>query len=274
MYDGDGKGNLELNYHKDVFKCWVCKDQNQMSGSITRLIKRYGTKKNQRDYRLFKPDIDYHLEKPPVVVTLPEGFKKLKDCTSKDYKYDAAMAYLRSRGITDDIIEKFDIGYTTEGTFYNRIIFPSYDEDGELNYFLARWFDKKPNKLKYINPDAEKQTIIVNENKVNWDATLYLVEGITDHIVTPNSIPLLGKFISEILLDKIYENAKGLVVIVLDADARDDAEFLYMKLNFGKLYGRIRICTVPEGYDPSKIFEKAGKRGIVQLLRSADKLIV
>jgi hypothetical protein len=50
---------------------------------------------------------------------------------------------------------------------------------------------KRNNKLKYINPKAEKQEIIFNIGKLNLDATIYLVEGVTDHIVTPNSIPLL-----------------------------------------------------------------------------------
>lgn len=270
--DGLDKGNLEINYHKDVFKCWVCKDTNHMYGSITRLIKKYGTHKNLRDYRLFKPDVDYHAEKVPVVVHLPEGFKLLKECTPKDYKYSAAINYLSSRGITNDIIEKYNIGYTTQGDYFNRIIIPSYDEDGELNYFVARWFDKAPTKVKYLNPDAEKQTIIINEKLINWDATIYLVEGMTDHIVTPNSIPLLGKYISNILIDKLYENAQGLIVILLDGDAREDAEFLYQKLNFGKLRGRIRICTTPDGYDPSLIHEKMGRKGVIKLLQSATKL--
>jgi DNA primase len=74
---------------------------------------------------------------------------------------------------------------------YNRIIIPSYDLNGDLNYFIARWYPKEYNKLKYINPKAEKQEIIFNIGKLNLDATIYLVEGVTDHIVTPNSIPLL-----------------------------------------------------------------------------------
>jgi hypothetical protein len=72
---------------------------------------------------------------------------------------------------------------------------------------------KEYNKLKYINPKAEKQEIIFNIGKLNLDATIYLVEGVTDHIVTPNSIPLLGKVISS---DKLlHDKAQGLIVILL-----------------------------------------------------------
>jgi hypothetical protein len=61
-------------------------------------------------------------------------------------------------------------------------------------------------------------------------------------------------------------------VIVLDDDAYEDAKRLYRELNFGDLRGRIKLVKCPEGYDPSKIFEKLGNKGIVKLLRGAYKL--
>jgi DNA primase len=274
MPEGDGKGNLEINYNKGVFKCWSCQETNHMHGPVTRLLKRYGTPKILRDYLLIKPDSDSIIAKEhiDVVVTLPDGYKKLSECTSKDFKSNLALNYLYKRGITDKIIKEFDIGYTIKGTYFNRIIIPSYDADGELNYFIARWFSSDYNKLKYLNPTAEKQEIVFNERKINWDATIYLVEGATDHIVTPNSIPLLGKIVSPMLLDLLHDKSCGNIVIVLDDDAYDDAVRIYNELNFGNLRDRIRIVTPPKGYDPSKIFETLGSIGIIELLRTARKL--
>jgi hypothetical protein len=273
-YEGDGKGNLEINYNRNMFKCWACPDTNHMHGPVVKLLKRFGTPKTLRDYLLVKPDADIIISKDKElnIVTLPEGYKKLSECTSKDYKYDEAIGYLNERGITPDIIKEFDIGYTTEGPFYNRIIIPSYDFDGTLNYFIARWFSKKYTKLKYINPKAEKQEIIFNALKINWDATIYIVEGVTDHIVVPNSIPLLGKFISLELIELLHDKAQGLIVVLLDGDAYKDAVKIYKQLSFGDLNGRIRICSPPDDYDPSKIFERMGNKGIVKLLRSSYKL--
>ncbi len=98
------------------------------------------------------------------------------------------------------------------------------------------------------------------------------MEGATDHIVTPNSIPLLGKFISPILLDLLQEKAKAYVVVVLDDDAYEDAKRLYHELNFGNLRDKIKLVKCPNGYDPSKVFEKFGAKGIVKLLKSSYKL--
>ena len=274
MPEGDGKGNLEVNYERSVFRCWACHDTNNMHGSVVKLLKKYATPKNLRDYLLLKPDADEFTEKEKsqVVVTLPEGFKKLSDCTDKDYKTSLAKRYLYDRGITDEIIKEFEIGYTIRGKYHHRIIIPSYDSEGVLNYFIARWFSKEKTKLKYINPEAEKQEIIFNEGKINFDATIYLVEGVTDHIVTPNSIPLLGKYISPMLLDMLHDNAMAFVVIVLDDDAFEDAKNLYRQLNIGDLRGRIKIVRCPDGYDPSKIYEKLGAKGITKLLMSARHL--
>jgi DNA primase len=274
MPDGDGKGNLEVNYERGMFRCWSCHDTNNMHGPVIKLLKKYGTPKILRDYLLIKPDTDIVLAKQHIIpdLELPEGYKRLAECTNKDWKSDIAKAYLYNRGITNEIIDEFDIGYTVKGRFFNRIIIPSYDSTGKLTYFIARWFSSEPNKLKYINPDAEKQEIIFNEGKINWDATIYLVEGATDHIVVPNSIPLLGKFIPEQLLEMLHDKANANIVILLDDDAYEDAKNLYRQLNFGNLRGRIKIIRPPEGFDPSKVFEKLKHRGIVLLLKTARTL--
>lgn len=274
LYEGDGKGNLEINYNKGVYKCWVCYETNRMYGPLEYLVKKYGTKTHLREYNLFKPEYNYNGngETQKIIVRLPEGYKKLSECTPKDYMSDLAKKYLYDRGITDDIIKEYEIGYTLIGDFKNRVIVPSYDEEGNLNYFIARWFLKKKTKVKYLNPSAEKSEIVFNENKINWDATIYLVEGVTDHIVTPNSIPLLGKFLSDKLKGLLHEKAKAFVVVLLDSDAYEDAERIYWELNTADLRNRVKICVPPEGHDPSSVFQYLGAKGIIKLLGNACQL--
>ena len=94
----------------------------------------------------------------------------------------------------------------------------------------------------------------------------------TDHIVTPNSICLLGKFISDLLLSMLQERSMSYIVIMLDEDAYEDTIKLYKRLNFGNLRGRIRVAVPPSNEDPSSIFQKYGKRGLVQVMSSAAPL--
>ena len=71
-----------------------------------------------------------------------------------------------------------------------------------------------------------------------------MVEGAFDHIFVPNSIPMLGKSISDLLFDKLYEKAKK-VIVLLDGDAWSDAQKLYDKLNGGRLFNKVWITKLP-----------------------------
>ncbi len=270
--DGDGNHKLAINYQRNIFRCWRCAFENNMYGKVPKLIKRYGNNRILKEYVLVRPDNDGEKHAlTQIEVKLPKGFKKLTDCDSSSYKYDTAYKYITDRGITDEMIDFYNIGYVVSGKRHDRIIIPSYDEFGDLNYYIARSWGKW-NKPKYLNPQAEKQLLIFNENKINWDGTIFLVEGAFDHIVIPNSIPLLGKMLSEKLKIALLEKSRAEVVIVLDEDAYDAALRIYKNLNVGGLYNRIKICIPPYGQDPSSIFEKDGNNGIIKLLKTSKQI--
>jgi len=267
---GDGKHKLSVNYSKNIFRCWVCGFKNGMHGYVPKLIKRYGNKKLLKEYFLVRPNSDdYKTEKKQIEVKLPEGFTKLIKDNDNQHEFYSAYNYIKNRGITDEMIDKFNIGYTVLGKYHNRIIIPSYDDFNDLNYFISRSWDKWK-KPKYLNPIAEKTELVFNEKVINWDSTLYLVEGVFDHICIPNSIPLLGKILHDNLKNKIYEKANAEIVIVLDGEAFDDAIKIYKTLNIGKLKNKIKLCTPPYNEDPSSIFQKQGNKGIIKLLRASD----
>lgn len=269
--NGDGKGNLEVNYNRGIYRCWSCSYTNNMHGFVPNLIKRFGNKKLLEEYLILKPEFVANTESAVIVNSLPEGYVKLSDANPKSHKFLEAKRYLQKRRIGFDMVDEFNIGYTTIGEYHDRIIIPSYDEFGEMNYFIGRAFEKRI-KPKYLNPEAEKEIIIFNENKVNWDSTIYLVEGVFDHIVIPNSIPLLGKYVHDKLFGLLQNKASSEVIVVLDNDALNDAIALYKKLNVDNLRDRVKICIPESGMDPSLIFEKTGKNGIIKLLKSSIKL--
>lgn len=238
---GDGKGNLEINYKYGVYKCWVCAESHETHGSIYKLIKKFGNPKQLKKYLLLKPEEDEEGNKRVYKpVRLPKEFILFKDATlglKLTPHYKKAFSYISKRNITELMLQIYNIGFCYSGIYENRIIVPSYDENKRLNYFIARSYLDKP-KMKYKNPEAQKETIIFNEHLIDWNETIYIVEGAFDSIFLPNSIPMLGKFMSEHLFKKLYENAKK-IVIVLDPDAWDDQERLYHRLNCGKLMGKV-----------------------------------
>jgi len=244
----DGKGNLEINYGKHVYKCWACSETNSTHGPLGKLFDQFASKKQKKVYLLIKPEeLKKEEEEKKIQLRLPEGYISFKDSNKRFIPHIEAMRYLTSRGITEDIIKKYNIGYTVTGDYSYRIIIPSYDIDGTLNYFIARsWV---PKKMKYKNPPVPKDEIIFNERLINWDKDIYLVEGVFDGFFLDNSIPMLGKKMSKLLFETLYNKAKANIIICTDGDAWKDGLRVYDELNGGVLYNKIKIIKLPKDKD-------------------------
>jgi len=277
MPDGDGKGNFEVNLNKGVYHCWSCGGTHQTHGSVFKLITKFGRKEHKKKLKqlgIQLEDVKTNIKKIEEIreIELPEGYQSFKDANPNSLPYKEAWNYLtKERNLTSEIIFKYKMGFTTQGDYAYRVIVPSYDINGKLNYFTGRaWLSRT--KPKYRNPDLPREEVIFNEQLVNWDTTVYIVEGPFDHIVVYNSIPMLGKDLHPKLYDMLMKNAKAWVVVLLDDDAWDRAKQIYSQLNVGKLHGRVRIIKMNEGYDISKVNEDFGREGVVEVLRGSFKL--
>lgn len=244
---GDGKGNLEINYSKHLYKCWSCGETLGTQGPLGRLFDKHATKAQKKVYNLIKPEELKQQEAKKPKLKLPEGYTTFEDSNPRFIPHIEAYRYLQSRGITDELIKKYKIGYTVTGDFAYRIIVPSFNKEGALNYFVARaWVQKK---MKYKNPTAEKDQIIFNEGLIDWDKDIHICEGAFDAFFLDNSIVMLGKKMSDLLFSTIYEKANGNIIICLDEDAFQDALKLYHTLNGGRLYNKIKIIKPPKDMD-------------------------
>ena len=277
--NGDGKGKFEVNVKRGVYKCWVCHDTNQTHGSIKKLFRSFGGPGIWAKVKKLGIDLskDTKRIKPEEVgeVHLPKGFVRFEDANSNSLVWKQGWNYLtKKRKLTEETIFKHNMGFTTEDKEYeNRIIIPSYDKDGELNYFTARsWLSYT--KMRYKNPDIPRETIIFNENMINWDGTIYLVEGPLDHVVVHNSIPLLGKDIHDKLISTIMEKATGYIVILLDGEDKvwNTVKKIYSKLNVSKLYNKIKVIKLNNNMDIGEVNEKFGRKGVVEVMRSSYRL--
>lgn len=286
--ESDGKYNMAVNYGEDMktkphFHCWRC----GTSGKLSKLLKDFGTHdsltkyyrelKDIRSSLLYNIDFgtnaeDFQFEN---TVELPKDYRKINE---KDKYAKEAIEYLQNRGLDKFFIETYNIGYipywSKDTEMRNRIIIPSYDEYGELNYYIARDYSGKRRYRKYNNPDVKKTLFVFNEDKINWYEDVTLVEGAFDHMVIPNSIPLLGKTLKRdyATFNAVVKKARCNVNILLDYDALNDAKKIYKLLNSTSLKGKIRLIECPNGYDASDIYQHFGKRGIKQLMTSAKMI--
>lgn len=263
---GDGKGNFEVNYINNVFKCWSCGETHDTHGSLYRLFNTWGNKIHLKKLSLIIPDEFIKQEKVYKPIKIPKEFISFAGVSrgvQLTHHYKRAKYYIDQRSITEEQIKKYNIGFCYEGEYADHIIIPSYDRENNLNYFVARNYGES--RRKYKNPEAEKEKIIFNERFVDFSRDVYIVEGPFDHIFVENSIPLLGKKLSNNLWSKLYDEAKGLIYICLDGDAYNDALMLYSKLHGGKLQGRVKVIRLPDEKDIADLKGQINNDWIIQL---------
>ena len=277
----DRKYNLEVNLQKQVYKCWKCCDTDGTSGKVLKLIKKYGNSFLYKQYKeelnnLIKAKLydinafqDNTLTIEENIVKLPDSFTKIKDIKKLTDK--RLIEYLKKRKITQDIINKYNIGYTTwddsDPFCRNRIIVPSYDEFGDLNYWSGRDYTGKA-KTKYKNSNTEKSEIIFQESLIDWDSDIFLCEGTLDAIYMDNCISLLGKSLTRKtkLYQTIKERANAKIIICLDGDTDiTETKYIYNLLNSGRTKGKIYYIRLDHFKDFGEVYEEYGKLGMIKL---------
>ena len=247
------KPKLQINVKTQKWHCWV---SNQGGHNLFQLFKKLKASKEQFDelaelvgdtkYRKYESK-----EVRKDVVRLPKEFKPMwKNGGGIIQKH--SWVYLQNRNITRGDIIRYGIGYCDEGLYSNRVIVPSYNSDGELNYFVGRSIYK--DGMKYKNPPVSKD-VIGFDLFINWDEPIVLCEGVFDAIaIKRNAIPLFGKTVPKILMKKIYEKCVKSIYILLDRDAIKDS--IKMIDGFMKNGIDVYFVNLEEG-DPSDVgFEK------------------
>ena len=145
------KPKLQINIVSQKWHCWV---SNQGGHSIYSLFKkinadsRYFTELKDL---VFTPSKSEDKTESKIIVSLPREFLPLWTMNKSLYR-NQAKSFLHKRGITDVDIKKYKIGFCDSGLYEGRIIIPSYDDKGILNYFVGRSFVGE--KMKYKNPNV------------------------------------------------------------------------------------------------------------------------
>jgi len=220
------KKKLSVNLKKNAWKCWVCDTSGK---KIFSLIRRFGDQKDitewlKLDKTIKIDDFDQRIlemfakkGEKTISLDLPTDYLFLgRENLSNSY---APIKYLKDRGIDADDIKKYKIGYCPYGEYENRIIIPSFDDEGNCNFFIARSY--YGNAYKYKNPPVAKIRMVFNELLINFSKPVIIVEGVFDAIrAGDNSIPLLGSTLSKnsLLRKRVVEN-NSIVYLALDADA-------------------------------------------------------
>tara|TARA_R110001583_G_scaffold36794_4_gene120904 strand:- start:74 stop:1012 length:939 start_codon:yes stop_codon:yes gene_type:complete len=264
------KRKFSINLDKNAFKCWVCDYRGR---NIRRVIRRFGsfTQLQKWDEITNRTDLErfaeLFMESEPETskekVQLPEEFTTL--CSRNIPPTGSyALRYLQNRGLTKEDIIKWKIGYCFSGEYRNRIIIPSFDEDGDCSYFIARSYSG--DSYKYKNPRASKD-IVFNELFIDWNKDLTLVEGVFDALVAGNAVPILGSTLrpGSGLLRKIVRNDTP-IYVALDPDAASkERRIIEMLLRYDLELYKIDVSGYEDvGSMPKEVFiERKNKASFI-----------
>ena len=214
------KPKLQINIQSGKWHCWV---SNVGGRNLFQLFSKVGASKQHFDELIVLvddiPRYKQNKDSKEEIVQLPKEFKPLWNGGDGIVKRHA-LSYLYKRGIDDSDILKYNIGYCDDGIYSNRVIIPSYDSEGQLNFFVGRDFYNS--KMKYRNSTTTKD-IIGFELFINWDEPIILCEGVFDAMsFKRNAIPLYGKTVMNKLQKKIIESKMKKIYLALDSDALSD----------------------------------------------------
>ena len=215
------KKKLSINLNNWSCHCWVCDLKGK---NLSLILTKYLSPSVSDRYRVKFLTDDYEpaICNEEIKVELPDDFRLLcNNFKCKDPDVKACVRYLLSRGLTRDDFWYFKIGTSGSGRHRRRVIIPSFDADGEINFFVSRSIDKNT-KPKYLNSKANKSDIIFNEVNLNWSKEITIVEGPFDLFsCNKNSTCLLGSSLGEssYLFKRIVSN-KTPVLLALDSDMK------------------------------------------------------
>jgi hypothetical protein len=206
----------------DRTHCWVCGIKGRLPKILRlhvgreALIKYVGAGLAQTKY-FDAPD-------DPKPVRLPADFRLLGPLIGTHLPHvNSFIKYLYDRGLTDKDIWYFKFGISDEGGWRNRILMPSFDSDGKLNWLVGRTILERTFP-KYLDADADKD-IVFNEMNIDWTKDLTIAEGPFDLTkCDQNSTILLGSNFSEkSRLFEMIARHNTPVILALDADVRRKA---------------------------------------------------
>jgi len=251
----DTKGKLYFNEQKKVGCCFheECAWFKDRGGVTERRLRAFLTKAG---VSYAEPEVVKAA--PEADVKLPDEFVPLDDLD--DSLFEDISGYLESRGLTARAVQRAHLGYCEKGRFWGYIVFPVFNEDGEVVYWQGRRYKKR--EPKFYNPKSSLKTdLVYHIGDGKRPKVIVLVESIINAMTLDSGYPmhtvtifaLLGKAMSEEQMNTIllYEKCVKEVVIALDDDAWDEAVAIASRLD--GVVPSVRIASVPRGRDINEL---------------------
>lgn len=230
------KQKLSINLSTDSYQCWVCGTRGK---NLIFIIKKVAGREEVREYlEKYKSKQStarsFSYEKTDFKLKLPDEFVPIVECKSSIMGKKAFNYLTKVRGVEEIDILRYKIGTIVDGQYENSVVFPSFDKDGSVNFYVVRYYDGR--KVSATVPRGYRSQVVFNELNIDWSKPVVIVEGFVDLLkTTGNTIPLFGSSLhkNSETFRKIVEN-KSDVILALDADVRSGRRMKGERIVSGK----------------------------------------
>ena len=197
--------------------------------------------------------------------------------------WNSLYKYLKEKGYQDKFLLKAGLIKQKEKSVYdafrNRLIFPIYNELGQIIAFSARILDEKSKEAKYIN---SQESILFSKSNTLYGLhiarkfctkqeknALILCEGQIDVISChkagfKNAISSQGTSFTELHAKKISRYTENLL-IAFDNDEAGQGSIVKSLQHLFPLEIIPQVIPLKEGDDPDSILNREGKEGLIEI---------
>ena len=219
---------------------------------------------------------------------------------------EAALAYLRGRGVTDESIEQYQLGFAPPADgrialfsaianaevlqlnrmdmFNNAILIPITDVFGRMRYFQSRPF-KPLTGMKYIGGNGNHPLYDDTDRIFGFHIARKLLyknhgrivgtEGAFDTIACNQAgicaCGFLGTVVNQMTFDLLGKYRVVELILLLDGDkaGRDRSFKICEKYLTLQTNVRLKIASLPDGYDPDEFINKYGAAELRKIIDDA-----
>ena len=210
----DKKKNLQINFRKRLFHCWVCNEGGNLAKLII-LIRGGTVAQANKLFRLDDIDEEYETEN---ILSILRGSKK------KKYNYHRYLVsrrydiWYKIRQINYDIVYQYNLGFDS---LSRRLVIPIFDENNCIALIRRSIDNDQVPKYLYTKGFLKSETLYGWHNVDLEDDSIFICEGPMDVFglkqLNFNTIALLGLHISQKMIDIIVRNFQN-VIFALDND--------------------------------------------------------
>ncbi len=324
-FHNDTRPSMSISPEKQIFRCFVCGAGGNVFTFLQDYLKISYIEAVKKVAEIGHVDLsEYHLNvENQHVHKENESLYQMHQEAQKIYGYYLntklgleAKTYLLKRHFTEELIKEFQIGYAPIESvlhssfskigfneidmvksglviesskhfdrFNDRIMFPLYNQYGEIVGFSGRIYKPTQTESKYMNsPESDifiKGQTLYHYHKcreaVKQAGFVYLLEGFMDVIAMykaniKNTVALMGTALtkSHIIALKRLTNT---IYLCLDGDRAGKMAMSKISRELENEGFNVSIIVLPENHDPDEIYELHGAAGLEEALKKTIKPI-